>query len=229
MTELSVLILAKREAENLSLLIPQLLHAIGELSANYEIIVVIPKDEDSTNLPSSNRLIYIPEEKSGYGNALKLGFENCSGSYILTIDADLSHPLNYVESIWQKKDHADLIVCSRYIPGGTANMPFIRKFSSKLLNYVFCKTLLLPVNDISSGYRLYRRDAIKDLGLKSKNFDILIEIAIKMYAEKHSIIEIPFEYIPRRKGISKARLILFAFSYIKTYARMVFLRYFTPS
>ncbi len=227
MIDLSILILAKQEAENLSLLLPAIECILEDTEIRYEIIVVMPGVETAISGENFPEVRYLTEEKEGYGNALKQGFENCSGTCILTVDADLSHPPDYIAKLWENRDTADLLVCSRYTRGGKANMPFVRKLSSRLLNLLFSKSLMLPIKDISSGYRLYRRDALKGIRLTSHNFDILIEIAIRMYLKGLSIREIPFEYRPRRMGSSKARLMLFAFSYIKTYSKMFILRYLT--
>ncbi len=226
MIDLSILILAKNEADNLSLLLPSINSILQENGINFETVIVIPDNEKPPANENTGKIKYITENGKGYGNALKLGFSECSGRYILTIDADLSHPPNYIRKIWKERGSSDLLVCSRYINGGKANMPIIRKMASRVLNVFFCRTLLLPLKDISSGYRLYERKSISGIQLSSRNFDILIEIAIKMYSKGLKIMEIPFEYQPREKGSSKARLFLFAISYLKTYFRMFFLRYF---
>jgi SAM-dependent methyltransferase len=69
--------------------------------------------------------------------------------------------------------------------------------------------LSMPVRDMSSGFRLYRREALADLNLESRNFEVLEEILVKSYAQGFSIYEVPFTYFPREAGRSHARVLKF--------------------
>jgi SAM-dependent methyltransferase len=65
---------------------------------------------------------------------------------------------------------------------------------------------------MSSGFRLYRREAITGLQLTSRNFEVLEEILVKSYINGFSIYEVPFTYFPRDAGRSHARLVRFGLS-----------------
>ncbi len=71
--------------------------------------------------------------------------------------------------------------------------------------------LSIPVRDMSSGFRLYRREALRELKLKSENLEVQEEILVRAYARGFSVIEVPFVYFPRRSGRSHTRLIRFGF------------------
>ena len=73
---------------------------------------------------------------------------------------------------------------------------------------------------LSSGFRLYRASVVRGLDLLSNDFDINQEIMVKVVAEGWPVIEVPFSYEPRENGSSKARLLKFAKSYLRTLGRM---------
>jgi len=241
--DLSVVIPAWKEADNLAKLLPRLHLALSQLDAvppgegqdvalagerrgiEYEIIVVDKHSPDATaEVCAAEGALLIQQTEPGYGGALWAGFEHASGEYILTMDADLSHVPVFVPAMWSRRLDAELVIASRYVEGGGADMPWYRRILSIILNVVYTKALSLPVKDISSGFRLYRASVLHALDLRSTDFDALEEILIKCYAAGCTIIEIPFRYVPRDQGKSKVKLLQFAISYLKTLFRMWKLR-----
>jgi SAM-dependent methyltransferase len=73
----------------------------------------------------------------------------------------------------------------------------------------------MPVRDLSSGFRLYRREALQDLKLESRNFEVIEEALVKAYAKGYSIFEVPFTYFPRESGRSHARLLRFGLDLVR--------------
>jgi ubiquinone/menaquinone biosynthesis C-methylase UbiE len=126
--------------------------------------------------------------------------------------------------MWRAKSDAEIVIASRYTPGGSADMPLSRRILSHILNMVFTRGLSLPVKDVSSGFRLYHSSTVSTLDLKSSDFDILEEVLVKCYAQGWNIKEIPFHYYPRKGGVTHAKLVQFAISYLKTFKRMWSLR-----
>ena len=223
--ELSVVIPALNEADNLAKLLPQLHAVLSSLGIEYEIIVVDNNSSDATaEVCAAEGAILIQQTEPGYGGALRAGFEHASGQYILTMDADLSHVPDFIPAMWNRRSDAELVIASRYVEGGSADMPLYREILSIILNVVYTKLLSLPLKDISSGFRLYRTSALTDLDLRSNDFDAQEEILIKCYARGYKIIEVPFRYMPRVTGKSKVRLLRFGVSYLKTLIRMWKLR-----
>lgn len=223
--ELSVVIPALNEADNLAKLLPQLHAVLSSLGIEYEIIVVDNNSSDATaEVCAAEGAILIQQTEPGYGGALRAGFEHASGQYILTMDADLSHVPDFIPAMWNRRADAELVIASRYVEGGSADMPLYREILSIILNVVYTKLLSLPLKDISSGFRLYRTSALTDLDLRSNDFDAQEEILIKCYARGYKIIEVPFRYMPRVTGKSKVKLLRFGVSYLKTLIRMWKLR-----
>jgi glycosyltransferase involved in cell wall biosynthesis len=241
--DLSVVIPAWREADNLAKLLPQLHRVLSDLEMSsshdrgsmessgpargieYEIIVVDNHSPDATEeVCRDNGTVLLQQTAPGYGGALWAGFERATGDYVLTMDADLSHVPDFIPAMWERRDDAEVVIASRYVQGGGADMPRYRHVLSVILNVVYTKALDLPVEDISSGFRLYHADILRGLDLQSTDFDALEEILIKCFAEGCKIAEIPFRYVPRDEGRSKVRLLHFGISYLRTLFRMWRLR-----
>ena len=90
----------------------------------------------------------------------------------------------------------------------------------RILNRTFGWLLALPFRDLSSGFRLYRRDVLLALHPVARDFDILEELLIELYARGCVIREIAFHYKPRGAGHSHARLLKSGWSHLKTLSRM---------
>ena len=225
MPELSVVIPAWNEAGNLRLLLPRLHAALAALGVGYEVIVADAGSSDGTaEVCRAAGAICLDVGARGYGLALVAGFRRAAGAYVLTMDADFSHPESFVRTLWERRGEAELLVASRYCPGGSARMPLIRRWLSRTLNLLFSAGLDLPVRDCSSGYRLYRADVLAGLDIRARDFDALQEILIRVHARGHRILEVPFDYQPRRHGTSHARVLAFGVQYLKTFGRMWRLR-----
>ncbi|ATZ61228.2 MAG: glycosyltransferase [Methanosarcinales archaeon Met12] len=223
--DLSVVIPTYKEGKNISKLVFKLHDAIRDFSNDYEIIIVDGGSEDGTaeNAQSAGAKVFV-QRNPGYGNALKEGFGAARGDYIITMDGDLSHDPVVIRDLWKSRNKSDIVIASRYIKNGSADMPYFRKFLSLALNKFFTYFLSIPVKDISSGFRLYKASSIKSMNITGQNFDVLQEILVRAYSDGYSVSEIPFRYRPREHGQSKLRLIKFGMSYLKSFLRLWLLR-----
>jgi len=223
--DLSVVIPTYKEGANISKLIFKLHDAIRDFSNDYEIIVVDGSSEDGTveNAQSAGAKVFV-QRGPGYGNALKEGFGAARGDYIVTMDGDLSHDPVVIHDLWKSRNKSDIVIASRYVKNGSADMPYFRKFLSLALNKFFTYFLSIPAKDISSGFRLYKTSSIKSMNLAGQNFDVLQEILVRAYSDGWSVSEIPFRYRPREYGQSKLKLIKFGRSYLKTFLKLWLLR-----
>lgn len=216
--ELSVLIPGWGEAHNIERLLPDLCQSLNELGMEWEVIVVDAGRDDTPRVCAQFEGVRcLPQEEPGYGGAILEGVAAARGEYILTMDADLSHPAAFVESLWCSREKADIVIASRYAPGGKADQPWLRLVLSKLLNAFFRKGLDLEPRDLSSGFRIYRRAVFERINLEYRNFVILIEILIKALARGLTIAEAPFDYAPRKEGVSKARILRFGIDYLSLF------------
>lgn len=194
---------------------------------SFELLVVDGGSRDDTVQKSEEAGARVLRQKTpGYGSALAEGFQAARGRYVLTMDADLSHPVGVFDALWENRNRDDLVIASRYVKGGGADMPFYRYVLSRILNFVFSKLLSIPVKDLSSGFRLYRADLLKTMSIENRDVDVLEEILVKFIIGGHKVGEVPFHYRPRKSGSSKVRLFRFALSYLKALWKMMSLRWF---
>lgn len=223
--DLSVVIPAINERQNLELLLPALKSELANLGIDAEIIIVDGGSSDGTGAVAEARgARVVSQSERGYGGALLAGFAASYGRYVITMDADLSHRPVVVEQLWNRRSEADLLIASRYVPGGEAMMGAVRLWLSRILNTTYRRILSLSIQDLSSGFRLYRRSALERLALQSRDFDVLEEILLRVYADGWRIAEVPFHYMARGSGNSHARLLKFGWAYLKTLCRMWRLR-----
>ena len=222
---LTLVIPALNEAENLERILPVLARALAALGPTSEIIVVDGGSTDGTQeVVRKHDARLVSQKLPGFGNAYRAGFEQARGEYVLTLDADGSHDPAFLADLWSARFQGDVVIASRYVPGGAADMPAWRRLLSRVLNISFRRGLSLPVHDLSSGFRLYRRTVLRELKLTASDFDVLEEILIRALAAGYRVVEVPFRYRARVAGRSHARLFKFALSYLRTFLAMWRLR-----
>jgi dolichol-phosphate mannosyltransferase len=222
---LSVIIPALNEAPNLEQVLPAIEKALSALAVSHEVIVVDGGSGDGTQeIVRKHGARLVSQKLPGFGGAYRAGFEQARGEYVLTLDADGSHDVATIPELWAARTEGEVIIASRYVEGGAADMPLWRSLLSRALNLTFRRGLSLPVRDLSSGYRLYKRAALRERDLIATDFDILEEILIRALAAGYSVHEVPFQYKARMAGRSHARLLHFAISYLRTFASMWRLR-----
>lgn len=218
---LTVVLPAKGEGPNLQRLLPLLRQALDDLGIAAEILVVVDRaDASYAEAAAAASARTIVQSARGYGGALAAGFAAASGTWLLTMDADLSHRPSFVADLWARRHEADVLIASRYVPGGRAHMPLGRLLLSKALNAVFSRGLTLGVRDMSSAFRLYRRAALGSVDVLPPNFDALQTLLVHAYTEGFSVAEVPFTYEPRAHGRSNARVLRFGLDYLRTFGRL---------
>jgi dolichol-phosphate mannosyltransferase len=224
--EISIVVPALNEQENLKLLLPLIAEVLTQLQVNAELIVVDGGSRDDSQLVARKFGARVVEQtERGYGGALLAGFAAARGSYVITMDADLSHPPKFLRDFWEQRKDADLLVASRYVRGGQADMGIGRRVLSTILNRTYAIMLGIKLRDLSSGFRMYDRQTLSRIDLQARDFDVLEEILVKIYVNGGQIREVPFHYQARNSGKSHARLIKFGWAYSKTLLQMLRLRY----
>jgi dolichol-phosphate mannosyltransferase len=161
--------------------------------------------------------------KMGLGTAYVLGFKYAlEHGYDLAfeMDADFSHDPRYLPDFFARIQEADLVIGSRYIPGGdTPNWSLLRRFISGGGN-IFARIMLgLPVKDATAGYRCYRREVLTALdldGITSQGYAFQVEMAYQTLQKGFRVREIPIIFVDRRVGQSKMsrKIFLEGFLYV---------------
>lgn len=126
---------------------------------------------------------------------------------ICQMDGDLSHDPAHLGSLIAATAHADLVIGSRYIPGGAiVNWPKRRRLLSRFANMYIRGVTRMAVRDCTSGYRCWRREALAALPLDrffSDGYSFLVEMLFVASRRGYRIAEVPITFVERREGESK--------------------------
>jgi dolichol-phosphate mannosyltransferase len=222
---LSITIPAYLEAENLAVMLPLIKEAAAALVPNYEVLIVDTEQpmDNTAEVCAANGVRHV--HRSGgntYGDAIRTIIAEAKGDYILCMDADGSHSPNYFASMWAERTHYDIVIGSRYAPGGHTENPKVLIFMSYVLNLTFRIVFSIHAKDVTNSFRLYRSSIFNGLRLESNDFDILEELLIKVTLRRPpaTIGEVPVTFARRKAGESKRKLVQFAFGYLKTLKRL---------
>ena len=149
--------------------------------------------------------------KAGLGAAYLAGFAWGLGrgyTVLVEMDADGSHAPEELYRLLDAVDGgADLAIGSRYIPGGTVrNWPRRRKVLSKTANGYARVMLGVGIDDITAGYRAYRREVLEKIELStvdSKGYCFQIEMSWRTVTAGFTVVEVPITFTERELGKSK--------------------------
>ncbi len=130
---------------------------------------------------------------------------------VLQIDADLSHDPRKVPDFVSALSESDLVLGSRYIPGGSldTDWPRWRRGLSAFGNRYARSILGTPITDITTGFRLWRAAALREMPLEriqSNGYVFLVEMAYMAYCLEYRIREVPIHFSERQHGASKMSL-----------------------
>jgi dolichol-phosphate mannosyltransferase len=208
---LSIIIPTFNERNNVFKIASRIANA---LSGDYEIIFVDDSIDDTPEILAelSNADLHVRFEhrlnERGLGTAVVRGFEIARGDINAVIDADLQHPPEVLVTMLQAiSAGADIVIPSRYIPGGyDGGLNPLRKIISATARFIGKVLLkkLRPISDCTSGFFMFRKNVIEGLELQPIGWKILIEVLIR--GKYNRVIEIPYSFQMREEGDSKMSL-----------------------
>ena len=176
-----------------------------------ELIIVDDNSPDGTGRVADELATRYPMKvihragKLGLGTAVVEGFNASEAEVVGVIDADLSHPPALVPRMLaaMRETGADVVVGSRYIPGGGTG-PW--QLSRRLMSRFACLLAkgLTPVRDVTSGFFLIRRDRARGVTISAGGFKICLELLIR--SAPALVVEVPYEFQMRTAGASKMNL-----------------------
>ncbi|MDP9406135.1 MAG: polyprenol monophosphomannose synthase [Actinomycetota bacterium] len=143
-----------------------------------------------------------PAYRAGFALGLARGFDA-----LCEMDADLSHDPADLPRLLTTLERADLVVGSRYVPGGSVvDWPWHRLALSRGGNRYVRAVTGLPVRDATSGYRVYRRAVLETLDLatvRSDGYSFQLELALRAWRLGFRVVEVPITFVERSEGASK--------------------------
>lgn len=206
------------EAENL----PRLVSALQSLPLDLSVLVVDDHSPDGTGQLADQFAAEHPGKvfvlhragKLGLRSAYIEGFQKAFGlgaEAVVQMDADFSHDPAVLNEMAGRIDAYDVVIGSRYVRGGSLarRWPFWRKALSAFGN-LYARTILgFPIRDVTTGYRMWRREVLQSMPLdriRSNGYIFLVEMAYVAYLMRYRITEVPIHFADRRWGKSKMSL-----------------------
>lgn len=225
--DLSVIIPAYLEEENLRVLLPRINAVLVSMKISYEILIVdtLQAMDNTKEVCVEFNAHYINRQGgNNYGDAVRTGISRAQGECTIFMDADGSHTPEFIRDIYENCVGNDVVIASRYIQGGGTDNNKVLIFMSLIVNVVYSLVLGLNCKDVSNSFKLYKTSDIKRLNLKCDNFDIVEEILFRLKRNKRDlkIKEIPYVFKKRMFGNTKRNLFLFMLSYVFTLLKLRF-------
>lgn len=202
--KLSVIIPVYNEERSIGMLLYKVLAVRLGDEITKEIIVVDDGSSDETPhiLKSfqGNRLFKIlrHEKNQGKGVAVRRGIENATGDLILVQDADLEYdPFDYPELLRPLLAGRAQVVYGSRFKGGVRKMTLINQWGNRLATFSLNLLFRQGLTDVATGFKVFKRETIKGLGLSAQHFDFDTEVTVKLVRKKIKIQEVPIGYVAR--------------------------------
>jgi len=206
------------EAENLA----KLVSVLFSLPLDITVLVVDDNSPDGTgnfaeqlSREHPGRIMVIHRSgKLGLRSAYIEGFRKAfalAADAIVQMDADFSHDPAILTKMAERLTSCDVVIGSRYVRGGSLDKrwPFWRRALSTFGNNYARTILRFPLHDVTTGYRMWKREALQSMPLdriRSSGYIFLVEMAYVAFLMGYDITEVPIHFADRRWGKSKMSL-----------------------
>ncbi len=212
--KLSIIIPCKNEEENIVKTLESIISKISHIDC--EFIVINDFSTDNTfdilrNYSKKNKIVKIyNNETQGVGNAIKLGINKSNSEFISIMMADLSDDpkdlLNYFKLI--KDENLDAVLGSRFTKfSKVINYPKKKLILNRIFNLFVKLIILSDYNDFTNAFKIYKAETLKKLEpFISDNFNIFLEIPLKLVLNKFNYKIIPINWSNRKYGKAKFKI-----------------------
>ena len=203
--KLSVIIPAYNERGTLE----EVLGRVARAPMEKEVIVVDDGSDDGTREilerlsqdadPSDRLRIFFHDRNQGKGAAVRTGIAHATGDWILIQDADLEYdPQDYAVLLAPLLEgRADVVYGSRFLDGTHRTRYLQHYLANRFLTFVSNLMTGLKLTDMETGYKVFRRDVLNGIRLRSNRFEIEPEITAKVARRGCRIYEVPISYNSR--------------------------------
>lgn len=202
------------EAENIEAFVA----AVREkLPASARVLIVDDSSPDGTGeiadrlaaADESVEVLHRPR-KEGLGPAYIAGFRRAlagGAGLVLEMDSDFSHDPAYLPRLLEASERADLVIGSRYVPGGgVGDWGQLRRAISRGGSAYARLVLGVGVHDLTGGFKCFRREVLEALDLdavSARGYAFQVELTYRTIQRGFRVVEVPIFFRDRRAGTSK--------------------------
>ncbi len=192
--------------------IEAILREVSSVGLADEIIVVDDASTDGTRellqqiLPGfPNARLLLHERNRGKGAAIRTGLGAVTSDLVLIQDADLEYDPREVPNLLRpiQDGKADVVYGSRFLGAPRRTAMFWHMVANQLLTLMTNLLYNSILSDMETGYKLFRRELVQSIPLRSNRFDFEPEITAKLLKRKARIFEVPISFNPREYSEGK--------------------------
>ncbi len=227
--KVAVVIAAYDEAGNIGALTERLVQTLDSLpETSWNLIYVIEGTDGTVDIArgfarqrTEIEVLY-GEQPSGLGRAFRRGFDAVAADadFIVTMDADLNHQPEEIPRLLEcmRENNADIVVGSRRLQESSEHgTPAWKRALSQMGNRCMHVFMGMRISDLTSGFRIYKMDALRQIAFNSAGFAFLPEILIQGTSRGLKIVEVPISFVFRSSGESKLRIGPTSVSYLRLF------------
>jgi dolichol-phosphate mannosyltransferase len=206
------------EAENVAPVVRAVAAEMARIApGEHRILIVDDNSPDGTGRIADELALELPllevlhrSDKGGLGRAYIAGFQHAlagGAELVVEMDADFSHDPRHLQALIAAADEADLVLGSRYVPGGAVqNWSLMRKLISRGGSMYARLVLGIQVRDLTGGFKCIRRavlEAIELDTLRADGYVFQIEVTYRAISAGFKVMEVPIRFVDRTTGSSK--------------------------
>ena len=183
-------------------------NTLEKMAVSHEVLVVDDGSEDrSAEVAQERKATVLKTSHQGKGFALRSGFRQAKGKFVVTLDADGSHKPEEIPFVlrYLTEDNADFVVGSRFAnsEANKTKIPKINRAGNKLFNNLTRYLTGVKISDSQSGFRAIRASLIKKMKLTSHGYEVESEMLVKALRMQARVTETPISFDQRTVGRSK--------------------------
>jgi len=192
--------------------VEKIIQSVQDSGLANRIIVVDDASTDGTRelleviAARNSRLeLHLHDRNRGKGAALRTGFSKVETDLVLVQDADLEYDPRDVPALLIpiEEDKADVVYGSRFLGAARRPTMFWHMVANKLLTLMTNVLYNTILTDMETGYKLFRKEVIQGIKIRSNRFDFEPEITAKLLKKKVRIFEVPITFNPREYSDGK--------------------------